>query len=127
MTYSGTMLVEPGLFFSKVAILVLFLRIFSPHRSMRLSISAVIALAFCTYFVNVPVNTYYCTPRPGQSWGIEIGNNCANSILLGPIQGVLNVVIDFYILIAPIPMVAKLHLPPRRKYGVMAVFMTVIL
>lgn len=41
-----------------------------------------------------------------------------------PIQGVLNVVLDLFILITPIASVARLHMSRQKKLGVLAVFAT---
>ena len=43
------------------------------------------------------------------------------------IQGIFNVVSDFYLLILPIPVVWQLQMPSKRKIGVCAIFMTGIL
>lgn len=48
---------------------------------------------------------------------------CVNSLKVAYIQAVFSVVTDFYILILPIRVVAKLQMSWRRKLGVLTVFM----
>ena len=121
------MLVGPAQFFTKVSLLILYLRLFSPKLSARRALYCAIAFAFCLYWINVPVNTYYCTPRPGHSWGLSADDKCAKTIVLAPIQGSLDVALDVFILAAPISVIAKLKMSRRKKLGVLAVFMTGIL
>ncbi|KAI9845651.1 MAG: hypothetical protein M1837_004625 [Sclerophora amabilis] len=122
--YASTMLLGPAQFFAKSSLLLLFLRIFSPHAAMRRTIYCAIAFAFCIYCINIPINSIYCTPDPGQPWGLELGTSCARSIPLAVVQGTLNVVLDLFILIAPMPVISNLRLSKKKKYGVLAVFMT---
>ncbi|MCJ1346583.1 hypothetical protein MMC31_004801, partial [Peltigera leucophlebia] len=43
------------------------------------------------------------------------------------VQGIFNIVSDFYVLVLPLPVVWKLQLPLRKKIAVSAVFMTGLL
>ena len=76
--------------------------------------------------VAIPIDTYYCTPRNGKEW--DFANvHCGETILFGIVQGVLAVVLDFYIFVLPIPIVLKLQMSLKRRLSVIAVFGTAIL
>ncbi|MCJ1455824.1 hypothetical protein MMC28_006181 [Mycoblastus sanguinarius] len=67
-------------------------------------------------------------PRQGQSALQSILSvDTARDIPLGITQGAVNVASDFYIFCLPIPVVWKLQLPPQRKLGMLATFMTGLL
>lgn len=126
-SYASEMLFGPALFFTKASLLILYLRLFSVKPRTRCALYCAIAFTFCLYWINVPIIAYYCTPRP-QSFGVFTGQQkCGDTIILGPIQGGVNVALDIFILATPIPVIAKLRISRRRKFGVLAVFMTGIL
>ena len=123
-SYSAQILLGPAQFFTKVSLLLLYLRLFSPSLGARRALYCATAFAFCLYWINIPVNSYYCTPRPGKPWTLSENEGCAKTILLAPIQGTLNVLLDIFILVAPISVIARLKMSRKRKFGVLAVFMT---
>ena len=43
------------------------------------------------------------------------------------IQGVFNVVSDFYLLLLPVPVVWNLQMPLRKKIGILTIFTTGLL
>ena len=49
---------------------------------------------------------------------------CQESIRYGEVQGVFNLVGDIYLLILPMPAVWALQITRRKKFGIMAIFMT---
>ena len=119
------MIVGPAMFFAKGSLLLLYLRIFGPKKSTRYLTYYALAFTFCLYWINIPINTYYCTPSSGKSWDTEdLGVKCAKSFMLGLVQGSLSVALDLFILILPIPVVMTLQMPRKRRVGVLAVFMT---
>ena len=128
MSFAEDMLLGPSIFFAKTSLLLLYLRIFGPNKSTRYAIYCGLVLAFCLYWVNIPITAYYCGPRPGKPWSIpEIGLKCRKSIILGVTQGSLNVVLDIFIFVLPIPVVMGLQMSSRRRIAVLAVFLTGIL
>ena len=48
---------------------------------------------------------------------------CARTRTLGQIQGAVNVVSDFYLLVIPIHAVWTLQMPRRKRLGVIGIFM----
>ena len=117
-----------GIFFAKTALLLLYLRIFGSKRLTRYYIYFGLGFAFCLYWINIPINSVYCALGPGESWSdLSLGVKCRKSVILGLVQGSLNVVLDLFILALPIPIVIALQMSKKRRIGVLAVFMTGIL
>ena len=122
------MLLGPSAFFAKVSLLLLYLRIFGPRKSTRYAIYAGLAFAVPLYSVNIPIEAYYCAPSAGKGWTVsEIGPKCWNSIVLGLVQGPLNVVLDLFLFVLPIPVVMGLQMSLGRRMAVLAVFFTGLL
>jgi hypothetical protein len=71
------------------------------------------------------METISCTPRSGETWIVaQNSRRCGRDLNLGYVISAFNVLSDIYLLAIPIPVVWKLQLPLRRKFGVIAIFMT---
>lgn len=115
----------PVIFFAKAALLVLYLRLFSPNRLTRYLIYIGLVVKFAMYLTTTITAGVLCLPRPGESWLTALlSARCRKTLSMTYIQGIFNVVSDFYILILAIPAVLKLQLHLRKKLGVCAIFMT---
>ena len=122
------MLYGPSVFFAKLSILLLYLRIFSPDRWTRLFIYLGIWVIFIYYMVTASIFVGLCSPRHGESWPVALlSSRCGETMVMTYVQGIFNIVSDFYVLVLPLPVVWKLQLPLRKKIGVSAVFMTGLL
>ena len=74
------------------------------------------------------MTAYYCAPSVGRSWSINgLGLKCRKTIILGLVQGSLNVVLDLFTFILPLPVVLRLQMSFRRRFAVLSVFYTGIL
>ena len=83
---------------------------------------------FAVYLATTVAFGVLCLPRPGESWSAALlSPRCGKSMSMTYVQGIFNVVSDFYILILPIPVVLQLRLPLKKKIGVSAIFMTGLL
>ena len=59
-------------------------------------------LCFCLYWVNVPIEVYYCMPRRGQAWSDRtVFERCASSIIFGVARGGFNIPFDLWLMIIP--------------------------
>ena len=79
------------------------------------------------YLVNVIIAPYFCATEPGKPWGPEVIMKCGRMSIWATIQGPMNVFIDLYILIIPIPVVMGLHLSTKKKTGLLSIFLTAAL
>jgi hypothetical protein len=122
------MLYGPVVFFAKASLFLLYLRLFSPDRWTRNLIYFGLVTTFVMYLATTVAFGVLCLPRPGESW-LEalLSPRCTKSLSMTYVQGIFNVVSDFYVLIIPIPVTLKLQLPLQKKIGVCAIFMTGLL
>ena len=122
------MLYSPTILVAKLSLLLLYLKIFHVNNRLR----------YCIYFSMGFLTLFYCgtfiayavlsIPKRGQSQLAAILSvDTAKDIPLGITQGAVGVFSDFFIFCLPIPVVWKLQLPPRRKFGVLAIFTTGLL
>jgi hypothetical protein len=89
-----------------------------------------LTLAFCAllYFINVPLEAALCAPWHGESWAdITVLQNCSRLLPFAIIQGSLNVVVDFWLLWIPVPIIWNLNMKADKKLFVAGIFMTAIL
>ena len=122
------MVYGPAVFFAKLSLFLLYLRLFNPNQWTRVLIYFGILTTFVFYTATTVAFGALCIPRSGENW-IEsnFSPRCGKSIVMTYVQGTFNVVSDFYILVLPIPVVWQLQMPLRKKVGVCAIFMTGIL
>lgn len=125
--YAEGVLIGPSMFFAKMAVLLLYLKLFALKMTIRYLIYFGMAFIFCTYWINISLQSLYCAPRDGQAWDASILPNCRKLAILGVAQGACGIVSDLYILFLPIPVVLSLNLPLKRRLGVLAIFMVGIL
>ncbi|MCJ1307096.1 hypothetical protein MMC25_000742 [Agyrium rufum] len=118
----------PTIFFAKLSLFLLYLRIFSPSRNMRLLIYAGIFVNLCYYVATAAGMMAFCMPRNGESWFLALfSSHCRRARIMTWVQGIFNIVSDLFLLILPMPVVWKLHMPTRKKWGVGAIFATGLL
>lgn len=115
ITYSFTV------FFTKLSILLLYLRLFSVSRQLRTGIHvgiAIMALFYTAMIAVAIVSVVECV-------GMATMTLQFCGIVSGPVQilnSTFNVVTDFWILVLPMPMISKLQMPKSRKLGLTVVF-----
>ena len=112
------------IFFAKLSLFWLYLRIFSPNRRTRFLIYFGIGSTFAVYTGTTAYIGYLCIPRPGQSWLERANHQCTETRIVNYIQGIFGLVSDIYLFVLPIPPVWQLRMPFRRRIGVFAIFAT---
>lgn len=122
------MVYGPAVFFAKLSLFLLYLRLFRPSQWTKILIYFGIVTTFAYYTATTVTFGVLCIPRPGESWmESDFSPSCRKSIVMTYIQGVFNVVSDFYLLLLPVPVVWNLQMPLRKKIGVLTIFMTGLL
>lgn len=123
------MIYGPGLWCAKMAILVLQLRVFAPKIWFRVTVYVGIALVTFVHWSNVPVYGILCIPHRGEKWDMVLlsSKRCSAASTHTVITGAIGTALDIYMLILPLPIIAELNLAPRRKLGLVLVFMAGIL
>ena len=114
-----------GWFFSKLSVLLLLFRLFSPNRLTRYLLFLGIAWALTISLITLALAGAMCAPRRGESFDdLTLSSRCSHQTAWAVIHSVLVLILDFYILYVPIPRIWRLQLSIQRKFGVLSIFMT---
>lgn len=119
---------------SKASILCFYRRIFCQltkwYDLATLTISFML-VAVVMFGIGVTFATIFACGTHFSYWwssaGAELKEHCVNTQLLAYAQCVSDFIIDAIIILIPIPLVWRLQLSPKRKLGVIAVFLTAAL
>ena len=79
------------------------------------------------FWASMPLAGIFCFPRAGEFWDGNLLLRCQRLAIVGPVQGVVGLAADIFILVLPLPIVYKMNLAPRRKIGLAAVFLAGVL
>lgn len=129
LTSSQRLLVQeialgPALFFAKMSLLLLYLKLFSLNRRTRRLIYSAMILSIPLYWIGVVLNAYYFTPHIGEKWDpFLIATRAAHASIWGIIRAALNVIFDLFILTIPIAVILELNLPRNTKAAICVVFL----
>lgn len=119
------MLTAPTQFTVKLAILVLYLQIFSVNPRTRYAILATIIGGAMIYFVYAVLIIVYEAPRAGESWLAPYDDGRLLHLMpYGPIRAMGGLIMDFCILLLPFPILRKLHVTQKKKIQLSAIFVT---
>jgi hypothetical protein len=111
-----------SLFLGKLCVLALYYRIFNhiTHVRWEIYLSVVLALPLLVASIVMPINS---APAAGTSWGTPNPHNDDNTKVSLAV-GIVNLLVDLFVLYIPIPIVLKMNLSLKRKIGVLAMFLT---
>ncbi|CAM1501952.1 Fc.00g039360.m01.CDS01 [Cosmosporella sp. VM-42] len=105
---------------AKISLLIFYFRL-SPQQWFRWSIWATIVfITGYTVGIFFPL-IFACTPV-AMSWDITIEGKCINRPSLYIATAVANIISDIILFALPIPMVIKLQIPRRQKFGLLGIF-----
>lgn len=105
----------------KTAIVLLYRRIFITPAFKRITLALLVILAMwwiSVFFTQIS----FCTPV-SSFWVVAEREHCIDSTMFYNAVTISNVIIDFTLLILPMPMVWSLHMDVRRKVQVSGVFL----
>lgn len=105
----------PLIFISKLSILLLYMKLFVPARSGKTywAIHILIWSNLVFYVAILVAELVPCRLKEGH---------CVDITAVLIIGAMINVISDFAILVLPIGKIWQLHMSPRRKLGITAVF-----
>ena len=106
----------------KVAILLLYLRIYKVDRYFRWACYATLFIVVGYLFSNVITQFLGCNP-PQKSWMTKLPGHCIDGVMADYGYGSLHFITDLIIFILPIPMIWKTQLRTKEKIGIMIIFM----
>ncbi|KAG0643980.1 hypothetical protein HOY80DRAFT_1031495 [Tuber brumale] len=108
--------------FAKLSVLVFYRRVMGHHRWFKLATSAIIVFVILLGIQYELVLFCFCQPLQ-FFWNKTIpGGYCLDLELAHLINLVLNLITDLVITVLPFPILTKLELPRRQKFGLCAIF-----
>ena len=122
---SGAYIYYLAILCAKLALFSLYLRLFAVNSGAKIAIYVGIIVNCLMYLTAVVADRVLCTPRSGDSWtSIKFVARCRISSKWSPISGIYGLISDIYIILLPQPILWRLQMPMRRKWGISAIFLT---
>ena len=119
----ASVLYGPAIGCTKVSILLLYRRTFSPQKQSRFdrAIRLFIAILAAFYVANTLLKIFQCTPRP-RIWDRTVPGTCLNlgNVLIA--SGAFNTLTDILLLLIPVKVSWNLHTSVKRKVEVVLIF-----
>ncbi|KAK2010232.1 hypothetical protein LZ32DRAFT_639569 [Colletotrichum eremochloae] len=117
--YADTLVYGPNSFFTKLALLLIVIRVFRFHQKTKTGIYITI-ICMAAYYVPVFfLKTFICRPIPGY-WDPKIHAKCFNQRQIFVADTVISAVSDLAVLCLPIPAAVRLRMSWNRRLKVMA-------
>jgi hypothetical protein len=122
--FANYFIYDIALWLTKTSALLFFRRIFSKRRSptwfnMALLVTHGLNTAWLVGILLATI--FFCDPIPKQ-WTPDLPGHCGQVSTLWIGSAISNVIIDFIILILPLPMIWGLHTSSRRRAGISIIF-----
>ncbi|KAI0398286.1 hypothetical protein F5Y17DRAFT_411758 [Xylariaceae sp. FL0594] len=108
---------------TKISILILYRRVFSPHRSSRFDIAIVTMIVILAgfYIAITLAKIFECNPRE-KIWNPSVPGTCLEIKNILNASGGFNAATDHLILLLPIHAVRKLQMPTSKRVFVVLAF-----
>lgn len=109
--------------FTKAAILLLYLRVFTaPQVRTIIIVTIVVTAAYILAFTLTVV--FHCTPVSfgWNGWSGEFRGRCINFNAFAWAHAIINIIFDIFIIALPIPELLKLHLSRRKLTHLILMF-----
>ena len=122
---SGTILYSITMFCAKLALFLLYYRIFGLSRWTRIAIYFGIVFTGLYYLASIIVLIVLCIPRRNESWTANpYVARCERAEVMGDVQGIFGLVSDLFIFVLPLPVLFRLQMSLKKKVGITAIFCT---
>ena len=121
LMYVTSIIYGPIMFAVKLAILLLYLRVFQPVRGTFIALHIVLWGSLAIYVIGTFVEVFQCSPIR-KVWYPLWPGTCVNQKALQIASCIFNIVTDFATLFLPIASVWTLKTSRRRKSGLFCIF-----
>ncbi|EAU30395.1 conserved hypothetical protein [Aspergillus terreus NIH2624] len=118
--YVTMVMYGPTAFLTKMSLLWIMTRVFSPFRKSVIFIYVFLALMLAYYIPAVIVKIRICSPI-SKFWDTDTPGTCLGQSSIIMADAVVSVVSDMIVLILPLPLTLGLQLPTKKKMRVMAI------
>lgn len=106
---------------AKLSLIILLHRIFAVNRFRVITwILAVIVILW--WVASILVGTLNCLPIESL-WNPEIPGHCGDQFKIQISEPIPWIITDFAVLVAPLPMIKRLHLPWNQRAGLAGLFL----
>lgn len=105
----------------KLTFLFLYRRVFSPQKTYKYTIDGGIAFIICATTSLFFASVFACVPV-ARTWDEAVDGHCINPDSIDYLSGVVNAVVDLYIIILPVSLLWGLKMSVRRKLQLSIVF-----
>lgn len=107
---------------TKISMLIFYLRL-APHPAFRKVCFVIIGYIVASSTVITLMNLFSCTPvRGGWDHSPELGAKCVDGTKFYYFYCSMSIFTDILLLVLPIPIILRLQLRPKVKYGLVAMF-----
>ena len=110
-----------SVWFVKMSLLFLFLRLFNAASTMRYLTYGLIAFVTSAHLSATVTTIFGCTPVY-KFWDLDVTGTCVNLLLMGACESGLNVLTDIMVLALPVRAVWGLRLPVKQRLAVAMTF-----
>lgn len=115
------MVARVAIFFARLSILLLYIRIFFPIGTRRSTFWWIIQVAIwlnLLYTISlILVTTLQCVPKH-----LPWGSSCVSQWLVLVMASTINIITDIAVLVIPIAPIVKLHAAKKKKWAIWALF-----
>ncbi|KAE8446570.1 hypothetical protein EG329_011902 [Mollisiaceae sp. DMI_Dod_QoI] len=124
VTYTAQLLFVWATNLTKVSILLFYRRFSAPSLKQTFHYSVMATLAFVVaYTIAISVCLFVvCTPLTGF-WDVSVPHHCLDERRLEIVAAIINISVDFVIMILPLPTIWSLQLAKRQKRALSGIFM----
>ena len=106
---------------TKTSICLLYLRIFTTLKWFRMTVHVVMGCVIVYAVASIFATIFQCSPI-SRVWDRSVQGSCINLTRFWYANAGANIFGDFIILLLPMPVVKKLQLPARQRWGLALVF-----
>lgn len=129
LLFTAVITVSFSLMSVRLSVLAFNDRIFGAAPGARRAIWIGIAAVIVFYMTDIIIYFAFCAPRDGDTWLSKISSGTCRTVQIRTArsQGIFGLISDLYIIAIPIWKVSRLSIAPKRKAGIMVVFLTGLL
>ncbi|KAK2034727.1 hypothetical protein LX32DRAFT_607837 [Colletotrichum zoysiae] len=117
--YADSLVYGPNSFFTKLALLLIVIRVFRFHHKTKIGIYITIVLMAGYYLPVFFLKTFICRPIRGF-WNPKVSATCFNQRAIFVADTIISAVSDLAVLILPIPAAASLRMSWEKRLKVVA-------
>ena len=106
---------------TKTSILLLYVRIFHNVAKFRRICHCLLGYIIAYAIASILATIFQCSPIK-RTFNHKLPGTCINLTAFWYANAISSILTDIVVLLLPMPLLKRLHLPRRQKYGLMGVF-----